>query len=109
MKTKNSLEYGVNRGSGKQFLISVAVAILFVYIILTSVFGTLSMELHIVPKIILTIMILEFTWRKIINPISEKTVEVMQNMTTGKSIKQSIIETIPKEKEELNTTKNKVV
>lgn len=107
VKQKQDIAYGINRGNPKIFLLALATAIIFIYIIMTTILGIIALEtIHIVPRIIITLVCLEFLWRKIIEPISKKMLGIMQNMTTGKSIKESIIEEIPKEYEE-NENKNK--
>lgn len=97
MKAKTDISEGVNRGDYRQFLISLGIGILFLYLIITIIFGSIITNMHIIPNILLILLLLEFTWRKIINPISTKTVQMFQNMTLGHSIKESLIETIPKE------------
>lgn len=106
------VKYGINRKDWRIFILALIVAIIFIAIIIETINEIIEIQMGFVIKIIILLITLEFLWRKIINPISTKTVQIMEGLTIGKSIKNSIIDTIPKEesekKEVIKTTKKKV-
>lgn len=101
VKRKESVnELGIDRGNPKVFIISLIVGLIILAVIWATLTEIMGMQVGLFAKGLILLAVLDFLWRRIIEPISGKTVELLHNISMGKSIKQSIDEGIPIDEEE---------